>query len=74
MFSGATIFNLKRLIGRVDTDLVVQAWKNLPFLVQTMDIGVRPLIVALVNNMWRSTTPEEVLAIFLVELRAIIKD
>jgi len=39
-----------------------------------MDIGVRPLIVALVNNMWRSTTPEEVLAIFLVELRAIIKD
>ncbi|KAK7366535.1 hypothetical protein VNO80_08528 [Phaseolus coccineus] len=74
MFSGATIFNMKRLIGRVDTDPVVQACKNLPFLVQTMDIGVRPLIAALVNNMWRSTTPEEVLAIFLVELRAMIEN
>jgi len=74
MFSGATIFNMKRLIGRVDTDPVVQACKNLPFLVQTLDIGVRPFIAALVNNLWRSTTPEEVLAIFLVELRAMIED
>ncbi|XP_027909746.1 heat shock 70 kDa protein 8 [Vigna unguiculata] len=73
MLSGATIFNMKRLIGRVDTDPVVQACKNLPFLVQTLDIGVRPFIAALVNNMWRSTTPEEVLAIFLVELRAMIE-
>ncbi|XVE66006.1 hypothetical protein DITRI_Ditri08aG0046900 [Diplodiscus trichospermus] len=69
MLSGAAIFNMKRLIGRVDTDPVVQASKNLPFLVQTLDIGVRPFIAALVNNVWRSTTPEEVLAIFLVELR-----
>ncbi|KAK3021574.1 hypothetical protein RJ639_046281 [Escallonia herrerae] len=46
MLSGAAIFNMKRLIGRVDTDPVV-------------------------NNMWRSTTPEEVLAIYLVELRAM---
>ncbi|CAJ1925521.1 unnamed protein product [Sphenostylis stenocarpa] len=73
MLSGATIFNMKRLIGRVDTDPVVHASKNLPFLVQTLDIGVRPFIAALVNNMWRSTTPEEVLAIFLVELRAMIE-
>ncbi|XP_045814265.1 heat shock 70 kDa protein 8 [Trifolium pratense] len=69
MLSGDTIFNMKRLIGRVDTDPVVHASKNLPFLVQTLDIGVRPFIAALVNNVWRSTTPEEVLAMFLVELR-----
>ncbi|KAJ4891450.1 Heat shock 70 kDa protein 8 [Raphanus sativus] len=69
MLTGAAVFNMKRLIGRVDTDPVVHASKNLPFLVQTLDIGVRPFIAALVNNAWRSTTPEEVLAIFLVELR-----
>lgn len=71
LLSGATIFNMKRLIGRDDTDPVVHSSKNLPFLVQTLDIGVRPFIAALVNNMWRSTTPEEVLAIFLVELRVM---
>ena len=71
ILSGSAIFNMKRLIGRVDTDPVVHASKSLPFLVQTLDIGVRPFIAALVNNMWRSTTPEEVLAIFLVELRAL---
>ncbi|XP_019168004.1 PREDICTED: heat shock 70 kDa protein 8 [Ipomoea nil] len=71
MLSGAAVFNMKRLIGRVDTDPVVHSCKSLPFLVQTLDIGVRPFIAALVNNMWRSTTPEEVLAIFLVELRAM---
>ncbi|OMO61208.1 Heat shock protein 70 family [Corchorus capsularis] len=71
MLTGAAIFNMKRLIGRVDTDPVVHASKSLPFLVQTLDIGVRPFIAALVNNVWRSTTPEEVLAIFLVELRVM---
>ncbi|KAL2469907.1 Heat shock 70 kDa protein 8 [Abeliophyllum distichum] len=71
MLSGAAIFNMKRLIGRVDTDPIVHASKSLPFLVQTLDIGVRPFIAALVKNMWRSTTPEEVLAIFLVELRVM---
>ncbi|KAJ6771581.1 HEAT SHOCK 70 KDA PROTEIN 8 [Salix koriyanagi] len=71
IFSGVAIFNMKRLIGRVDTDPVVHASKKLPFLVQTLDIGVRPFIAALVNNAWRSTTPEEVLAIFLVELRVM---
>ncbi|KAE9453176.1 hypothetical protein C3L33_14916, partial [Rhododendron williamsianum] len=71
ILSGATIFNIVRLIGRVDTDPVVHASKTLPFLVQTLDIGVRPFIAALVNNMWRSTTPEEVLAIYLVELRTM---
>ncbi|XP_050942065.1 heat shock 70 kDa protein 8 isoform X1 [Cucumis melo] len=69
MLSGAAIFNMKRLIGRVDTDPVVHACKSLPFLVQTLDIGVRPFVAALVNNVWRSTTPEEVLAIFMVELK-----
>ncbi|XP_038897373.1 heat shock 70 kDa protein 8 [Benincasa hispida] len=69
MLSGAAIFNMKRLIGRVDTDPVVHASKSLPFLVQTLDIGVRPFVAALVNNVWRSTTPEEVLAIFIVELK-----
>lgn len=69
MLSGAAIFNMKRLIGRVDTDPVVHSSKSLPFLVQTLDIGVRPFVAALVNNVWRSTTPEEVLAIFLSELK-----
>lgn len=71
IFSGRAIFNMKRLIGRIDTDPVVHACKALPFLVQTLGIGVRPFIAALVNNVWRSTTPEEVLAVFLVELRAM---
>ncbi|KAM7277874.1 hypothetical protein ACFE04_005008 [Oxalis oulophora] len=71
ILSGSSIFNIKRLIGRADTDPIVHASKTLPFLVQTLDIGVRPFVAALVNNMWRSTTPEEVLAIFLVELRAM---
>ncbi|ONK59651.1 uncharacterized protein A4U43_C08F8870 [Asparagus officinalis] len=71
IFSGGAVFNMKRLIGRIDTDPVVRASKTLPFLVQTLDIGVRPFIAALVNGVWRSTTPEEVLAIFLVELKAM---
>ncbi|CAN1193123.1 Heat shock 70 kDa protein 8 [Linum perenne] len=71
VLSGSAIFNMKRLIGRVDTDPVVSSSKSLPFMVQTLGIGVRPLIAALVNNAWRSTTPDEVLAIFLVELRAM---
>ncbi|KAK6130294.1 hypothetical protein DH2020_035966 [Rehmannia glutinosa] len=60
MLSGAAIFNIKRLVGRVDTDPVVHASKSLPFLVQTLNIGVRPFIAALVKNMWRSTSPEEI--------------
>ncbi|KAG8074072.1 hypothetical protein GUJ93_ZPchr0006g44279 [Zizania palustris] len=73
ILSGSAIFNMKRLIGRMDTDEVVQASKGLPFLVQTLGIGVRPFIAALVNNVWRSTTPEEVLAIFLLELKAFVE-
>ncbi|KAI3694490.1 hypothetical protein L1987_77455 [Smallanthus sonchifolius] len=72
MLSGASIFNMKRLIGRVDTDPIVShASKTLPFLIQTLGIGVKPFVAALVNNMWRSTTPEEVVAIYLVELKAL---
>ncbi|MCL7051972.1 hypothetical protein MKW94_017048 [Papaver nudicaule] len=71
MLSGSAVFNMKRLIGRADTDPVVHSSKTLPFLVQTLNIGVRPFIAALVNNVWRSTTPEEVLAVFLVELRTM---
>lgn len=71
IYSGSAVFNMKRLVGRIDTDPVVHASKTLPFLVQTLDIGVRPFVAALVNNLWRSTTPEEVLAIFLVELKAM---
>uniref|UniRef100_A0A5K1EMB4 Heat shock 70 kDa protein 8 n=1 Tax=Nymphaea colorata TaxID=210225 RepID=A0A5K1EMB4_9MAGN len=73
ILSGRAVFNVKRLVGRTDTDPVVHSSKTLPFLVQTMDIGVRPFIAALVNGVWRSTTPEEVLAIFLVELRAMVE-
>ncbi|KAL0924740.1 hypothetical protein M5K25_005595 [Dendrobium thyrsiflorum] len=71
ILSGSAVFNMKRLIGRIDTDPVVHACKTLPFMVQTLGIGVRPFIAALVNNVWRSTTPEEVLAIFLVELKVM---
>ncbi|CAL9088520.1 unnamed protein product [Musa acuminata var. zebrina] len=71
ILSGSAIFNMKRLIGRADTDPIVHASKNLPFVVQTLGIGVKPFIAALVNNVWRSTTPEEVLAIFLVELKTM---
>lgn len=71
LLSGNAIFNVKRLIGRMDTDPVVHKSKKLPFMVQTLDIGVRPFIAALTNEVWRSTTPEEVLAILLVELRAM---
>ncbi|KZV52275.1 heat shock 70 kDa protein 8 [Dorcoceras hygrometricum] len=71
MSSGAAIFNMKRLVGRVDTDPIIHASKSLPFLVQTLDIGVRPFMAALVDNVWRSTTPVEVLAIFLLELKAM---
>ncbi|KAK9054819.1 hypothetical protein SSX86_025898 [Deinandra increscens subsp. villosa] len=72
MLSGASIFNMKRLIGRLDTDPIVsQASKTLPFLIQTLGVGVKPFIAALVNNMWRSTTPEEVVAIYLVEMKAL---
>ncbi|CAI8589492.1 unnamed protein product [Vicia faba] len=69
MLSGDTVFNMKRLIGRVDTDPVVRASKYLPFLVQTLDIGVRPYIAAFVNFVWRATTPEEALAKLLVDLK-----
>nr|XP_043621614.1 heat shock 70 kDa protein 8 [Erigeron canadensis] len=72
MLSGSSIFNMKRLIGRLDTDPIVsQASKTLPFLIQTLGVGVKPFIAALVDNIWRSTTPEEVLAIYLVELKGL---
>lgn len=71
LFSGSAIYLAKCLLGRADTDQVVQACKNCPFLVQTLDIGARPFLAALVDGVWRSTTPEEVLAIVLVELRAM---
>ncbi|KAI5423473.1 hypothetical protein KIW84_046434 [Lathyrus oleraceus] len=73
MLYGDTIFNMKRLIGRVDTDPVVRASKYLPFLVQTLDIGVQPYIAALVNNVWRATTLEEALAMILMDLRVMTK-
>ncbi|KAK9146667.1 hypothetical protein Sjap_006570 [Stephania japonica] len=71
IFSGSAIFNIKRLIGRADTDPVVHASKSLPYMVQTLDIGARPFVAALVNNVWRATTPEEALTILLVELRSM---
>eukprot|EP00252_Welwitschia_mirabilis_P011546 TRINITY_DN2581_c0_g1_i1.p1 TRINITY_DN2581_c0_g1~~TRINITY_DN2581_c0_g1_i1.p1 ORF type:complete len:577 (+),score=101.99 TRINITY_DN2581_c0_g1_i1:293-2023(+) len=71
LLSGSAIFNIKRLIGRLDTDKAIHYSKKLPFMVQTLDVGVRPFIAALVNELWRSTTPEEVLAILLVELKAM---
>lgn len=43
-----------------------RASKYLPFLVQTLDIAT-----ALVNNVWRATTPEEALANLLVDLRVM---
>eukprot|EP00250_Pteridium_aquilinum_P010871 c19686_g1_i1 orf=120-1862(+) len=71
--SGSAICLAKCLVGRVDTDQVVQSFRNSSFLVETLDIGARPFLAALVNGVWRSTTPEEVLAIVLVELRAMVE-
>ncbi|GER44684.1 heat shock 70 kDa protein [Striga asiatica] len=72
VLSGSTIFNIKRLVGRSDLDpTLARAAETLPFLVQTLNIGVRPFIAALVQNAWRSTTPEEALAVLLVEIRAL---
>ncbi|KAH7315110.1 hypothetical protein KP509_21G034800 [Ceratopteris richardii] len=69
--SGSAIYLAKCLLGRVDTDPVVELYKSSPFLIQTLGIGARPFIGALVDGVWRSTTPEEVLAIVLVQLRAM---
>lgn len=69
--SGSAIYHAKCLLGRVDSDQVVQSFKNCPFLMQTLDIGARPFLAALMDDVWRSTTPEEVLAIVLVELRTM---
>ncbi|KAJ0982294.1 hypothetical protein J5N97_010549 [Dioscorea zingiberensis] len=73
ILSGSAIFNLKRLIGRMDTDPVVHASKTLPFLVQTLDIGGRPFIATLENNVWRSRTPEELLASLFWKLKGILE-
>ncbi|CAA0832940.1 Heat shock 70 kDa protein 8 [Striga hermonthica] len=72
VLSGSTVFNIKRLVGRSDLDsTVARAGESLPFLVQTLNIGVRPFVATLVQNAWRSTTPEEVLAVLLIEIRAM---
>jgi heat shock protein 4 len=44
---------------------------NLPFLMHTVDIKVRPFIDAFMNKLWRTTTPVELLAKFLMELRSL---
>jgi heat shock protein 4 len=49
---------MRRLIGRIDTDPVVFSSKSFPVMVQTFDIGVRPLISAKMNNAWSYTTVE----------------
>lgn len=69
ILSGRAVFNMKRLIGRIDTDPVIQSSKNVPFLVQTLGIGIGPFVAALVNNARRFAKVDEVLAVFLVELR-----
>ncbi|KAI4345622.1 hypothetical protein L6164_012724 [Bauhinia variegata] len=74
MIAGNAIFNMKRLIGRMDSDPIVQASKNVPFLVQTLDIGIPPFVAALVNEKWRFHTTEEALATFLVELRMMAEE
>ncbi|KAE8728143.1 primary amine oxidase-like [Hibiscus syriacus] len=71
MLSGSSVFNMKRFIGRVNTDHVFQASKSLPFLVQSLDIGVPPLIAVSAKHIWRYNTPDEVLAVFLIELRVV---
>lgn len=71
LYSGSAIYLAKCLLGRADTDQVVQTCKNSPFLVETLDIGARPFLAALIDGVWRSTSPEEVLAIVLAELRAM---
>lgn len=62
---------MKRLIGMLDTNPTVHASKNLPFMVHTLNTGARPLIAALVNNIWNSAAPEKDLAILLGELKGM---
>jgi heat shock 70kDa protein 4 len=48
---GSAIINMKHFIGRINIDEVVQVSKALPFLVQTLGIGVRSFIVAMEAEM-----------------------
>ncbi|CAA3000758.1 Hypothetical predicted protein [Olea europaea subsp. europaea] len=74
LFSGSIIYNIKRLlcIPVPDTDLEVLQSKYL-FLVQLIELGVMQLIAPLVNGTWTSTTPEEVLAILLKEIKDMVE-
>lgn len=69
MLSGAVIFNIKHLIGRVNSNLIIRSSKNLSFLMQTIDHIFCPFITAFVDNKWRSTTPEETLKLLMMMLR-----
>ncbi|XP_002980626.2 heat shock 70 kDa protein 8 [Selaginella moellendorffii] len=73
LWSGRAIFGAKKLVGRTDTDPIVQSCREkYPFLIESLGIGLKPFLGARgSNNIWRSTTPEEILALQLMELRAI---
>ncbi|GLJ40105.1 hypothetical protein SUGI_0821490 [Cryptomeria japonica] len=47
LFSESATFNVKRLIGRMDMDLVVHNSKNFPFMIETLAIDVRTFITTL---------------------------
>ncbi|GAU36048.1 hypothetical protein TSUD_208180 [Trifolium subterraneum] len=57
----------------VDSDLVVHASTNFPFLMHNLDIKVRPFIAAFVNRMQRSTTAVELLGSFLAKLKEMVE-
>jgi hypothetical protein len=46
---------------------------NLPFMMHTLDIKVRPFVDAFMNKLWRTTTAIELLAKFLMELRSLVE-
>jgi heat shock protein 4 len=46
---------------------------SFPFLIHTVDIKVRPFVAAFVNKLWKSTTVEELLGNFMIELRSMVE-
>ncbi|GLJ54447.1 hypothetical protein SUGI_1169410 [Cryptomeria japonica] len=71
LLSRSVILNVKMSVGRMDTDPIMHNSQNFPFMIETLEIGVRQFIATLSSGVWHSTTPKEVLAILLMELRVM---
>ncbi|RHN64019.1 putative Heat shock protein 70 family [Medicago truncatula] len=71
MLYEATIYNMRRLIGRIDVDPIVQENKKFPFLLHTLYIGGCPFIAAPKNIALKFTAAEQVLVVYLGQLRVL---